>query len=158
MFGTTSIVIVTRDQLAYTRLCVASIARCTPEPYELVFVDNGSADGTVEWGRGIADCRLPIADCRTAAGATVIENPENRGFPAAANQGIQAASGEQVLLLNNDTIVTPGWLGRNGKRTENGPNERKTDRESFRRVPDSRKACGVGTGTHTVRTNGRPPV
>ena len=53
MFGLTSIVVVTRDQLAYTRLCVASMARCTPEPYELVFVDNGSADGTVEYLRAL---------------------------------------------------------------------------------------------------------
>ena len=44
-------------------------------------------------------------------GATVIRNQVNRGFPAAANQGIAAATGDQVLLLNNDTIVTTGWLG-----------------------------------------------
>jgi GT2 family glycosyltransferase len=34
------------------------------------------------------------------------------GFPAGANQGIRAAAGRQVLLLNNDTVVTAGWLGR----------------------------------------------
>ena len=42
----------------------------------------------------------------------MIENATNRGFPAAANQGIAAAIGDQVLLLNNDTIVTTGWLRR----------------------------------------------
>src|SRR5207245_11399804 len=46
------------------------------------------------------------------AGATVIRNEDNRGFPAAANQGLRAATGRQVLLLNNDTIVTTGWLTR----------------------------------------------
>ena len=42
----------------------------------------------------------------------VIRNQANRGFPAAVNQGIAAAAGDQILLLNNDTIVTTGWLGR----------------------------------------------
>jgi GT2 family glycosyltransferase len=45
----TSIVIVTHNQLDYTRLCVESIERCTPEPHELIVVDNTSTDGTVEW-------------------------------------------------------------------------------------------------------------
>ena len=97
--GLTSIIIVTFNQLEYTRQCVESIRRMTDEPYELIFVDNASSDGTVEY-------------LKSLAGATVIENAENRGFPAAVNQGIAAATGNQVLLLNNDTIVTTGWLRR----------------------------------------------
>ncbi len=42
----------------------------------------------------------------------MIENATNRGFPAAVNQAIAGATGNQILLLNNDTIVTTGWLGR----------------------------------------------
>jgi glycosyltransferase involved in cell wall biosynthesis/Flp pilus assembly protein TadD len=98
-YGLTSIVIVTHNQLGYTRLCLDSIRLRTDEPYELVLVDNGSDDGTPEY-------------LERQAGARVIRNPDNRGFPAAANQGIRAASGRQVLLLNNDTVVTTGWLGR----------------------------------------------
>jgi len=98
-FGLTSIVILTHDQLAYTRACVDSIRRLTDEPYELIFVDNASSDGTAGYLRGIAGARL-------------IVNAENRGFPAAVNQGIAVARGEQVLLLNNDTVVTTGWLRR----------------------------------------------
>lgn len=94
----TSIVILTRNELPYTKLCIESIARCTPEPHELVLVDNGSADGTVEY-------------LRSLPGATVIVNGENLGFGGGCNQGIAAARGERVLLLNNDTVVTPGWLG-----------------------------------------------
>ena len=98
-FGLTSLVIVTHNELAYTRLCVESIRLRTDEPYELIFVDNGSSDGTPDY-------------LRSLEGVTVIANKDNRGFPAAANQGIRAATGRQVLLLNNDTLVTTGWLGR----------------------------------------------
>jgi len=97
--GVTSIVIVTRNQWQYTDQCIRSIREATTVPYELVFVDNHSTDGTVS-------C-LPRSD-----DATIIANEDNRGFPAAANQGIRAASGEYVVLLNNDTIVTRGWLRR----------------------------------------------
>ena len=97
--GVTSIVLVTFNQLDYTRLCIESILAHTTTPFELVCVDNGSTDGTADY-------------FQTLAGARVIANADNRGFPAAANQGIRAARGEQILLLNNDTIVTPGWLDR----------------------------------------------
>lgn len=93
----TSIVILTHNELEYTRRCLASIASCTAEPYELVLVDNGSTDGTVDY-------------LRSQAGAVVIENGENLGFAAGCNQGIAAARGERILLLNNDTVATPGWL------------------------------------------------
>jgi O-antigen biosynthesis protein len=42
----------------------------------------------------------------------LIENDANRGFPAAANQGMAVAGGKQILLLNNDVVVTTGWLFR----------------------------------------------
>lgn len=93
----TSIVILTLNELEYTRRCVDSIAAHTPEPHELIFVDNGSTDGTVEYLRSIP-------------GATVITNGENRGFGGGCNQGIASAAGTTILLLNNDTVATDGWL------------------------------------------------
>ena len=98
-FGTTSIVVVTYNQLEYTRQCLDSVKRLTDESYELIIVDNGSSDGTVNYLRGVSGVKL-------------IVNGTNRGFPAAANQGIAAASGSQILLLNNDVVVTTGWLFR----------------------------------------------
>jgi FkbM family methyltransferase len=98
-YGLTSIIIVTHNQLAFTRQCIESIHRYTDEPYELIVVDNASSDGTLDYLRGLD-------------GITVLANAENRGFPAAANQGLRAATGQQLLLLNNDTIVTTGWLTR----------------------------------------------
>ena len=98
-YGLTSIVIVTYNQIEFTRQCLDSIRLLTDEPYELIVVDNGSTDGTVEYLQAMPDVRL-------------IENDSNRGFPAAANQGMAVAAGKQVLLLNNDVVVTTGWLGR----------------------------------------------
>lgn len=49
---------------------------------------------------------------RSLAHVRIIENKQNRGFPAAVNQGIENATGDAILLLNNDTIVTTGWLDR----------------------------------------------
>jgi GT2 family glycosyltransferase len=93
----TSIVILTLDQLAYTTQCVDGIIRHTPEPYELVFVDNGSTDGTLEYLRSLSN-------------AVVIDNDSNLGFGAGCNQGIAASRGERILLLNNDVVPTAGWL------------------------------------------------
>lgn len=98
-YSLTSIIIVTWNELAYTRKCVESVIEVTDEPYELIFVDNGSRDGTVEYLQSIPGSRL-------------IANSENRGFPAAVNQGLAVAKGTQVLLLNNDCLVTTGWLRR----------------------------------------------
>jgi GT2 family glycosyltransferase len=98
-----SIVIVTYGNLAFNRACLESLLTRTAWPsIELVFVDNASADGTREWlERERSACPVPM---------TVIANAENRGFAAAVNQGLAAASGEFLCLLNNDTVVTEGWL------------------------------------------------
>lgn len=94
----TSIILVTRGGLDYTRSCVESIRRHTAAgSYELILVDNGSDDGTAAWAKEELNIH-------------VIENSYNAGFSKGCNQGAAAASGELILLLNNDTLVTPGWL------------------------------------------------
>ncbi|NHM26784.1 glycosyltransferase family 2 protein [Desulfofundulus sp. TPOSR] len=98
MPGLTSIIILTLNGLGYTRQCLASIRKFTPQPYELVLVDNGSTDGTPAFL-----LRVP--------GARVILNRYNRGFAGGCNQGLVTAGGDNLLLLNNDTVVTPNWLG-----------------------------------------------
>jgi GT2 family glycosyltransferase/tetratricopeptide (TPR) repeat protein/2-polyprenyl-3-methyl-5-hydroxy-6-metoxy-1,4-benzoquinol methylase len=98
-WGLTSIIIPTWNQLPYTQRCLESIRTHTHLPYELIFVDNGSTDGTREW-------------LASLSGVHVIANETNLGFPKACNQGLSAARGENLLLLNNDTVVTPGWLRR----------------------------------------------
>lgn len=92
----TSIIIPTFNGLGLLRSCVDAIRQLTPEPYELIVVDNASSDGTAEY-------------CRREK-ITFISLPANAGFPAACNHGLQLASGDELLLLNNDVIVSKGWL------------------------------------------------
>jgi GT2 family glycosyltransferase len=98
-----SIVVVTHDNLALTRLCLESVLASTDPVYELVVIDNDSQDGTRSY-------LLTLA--RRAAHVRVLLNESNPGFPAACNQGLAAARGDVLVLLNNDTIVAPGWLDR----------------------------------------------
>ncbi len=121
MQGLTSIILVTHNQLEFTKLCVESMDRHTAEPYELIVVDNGSTDGTAEYLKSVGSRQWAVGERNRPVRMTVIANAENRGFPAAANQGIRAATGQQILLLNNDTLVTAGWLGRMLKGLESDP-------------------------------------
>jgi GT2 family glycosyltransferase len=60
----TSIILVTHNQLEFTKLCVESIERHTSEPYELIFVDNGSRDGTVEWLKTVGSGQWAVGSGR----------------------------------------------------------------------------------------------
>ena len=79
------------------RACLQSLQRQEGVRFETIVVDNGSTDGSAD-----------LAE--TEFGARVIRNTGNRGFCAANNQGIAAARGEFVALLNNDAEADPGWL------------------------------------------------
>ena len=73
--------------------CIDAIYKAGTQNYELLLIDNGSIPGYV-------------AD---HINATLIRNEINLGFPKAINQGVKAAKGDIVVLLNNDVIVTSGW-------------------------------------------------
>jgi hypothetical protein len=79
--------------------CLCSLAENPPpDPWEAVVVDNASEDGSVEAAR------------TAAPWARVIANAENRGLAAANNQGIEATSGEYVVLSNADVLYPPGAI------------------------------------------------
>ena len=81
--------------------CIASVLPTLPPGSRLHVVDDGGADPEL----GAALDRL------AAEGAILLHRlAENRGFPGAANAGIRAAGGRDVVLLNSDTLVPPGWL------------------------------------------------
>lgn len=97
-----SIIILCHNDRVYLRRCVASIRRYTKRPYEIIFVDNASEDGAIHELRRIKRTfPHPVR---------IIRNKVNRYFAGGNNQGIRAARGEYILLLNADTVVTPGWL------------------------------------------------
>jgi GT2 family glycosyltransferase/Flp pilus assembly protein TadD/glycosyltransferase involved in cell wall biosynthesis len=100
----TSIIILTYNQIEYTKKCIDSIFKNTSEPFELIVVDNGSSDGTVKY------LESEVLGRNTAVRLKLIKNKENKGFAGGNNQGIAAATGGYILLLNNDVVVTSGWL------------------------------------------------
>lgn len=93
----TSIVILTHNRLDMTKDCLASVCAHAKES-EIIVVDNGSTDGTVNWIRQ----NVPYA--------TIIENSANLGIPKARNQGIKKSRGDHVLMIDNDVVVKEGWL------------------------------------------------
>ena len=99
-----SILILTYNNLSITQICLHSIYCNTTYPnFEIIVVDNASSDATPDW--------LKIF-CETHPNMKVILNSDNRGFSAGNNQAACAATGQYLVFLNNDTIVTRGWLER----------------------------------------------
>jgi GT2 family glycosyltransferase/tetratricopeptide (TPR) repeat protein len=99
-----SVVVLCCNHVEVTRVCLESLRASTAVPYELIVVDNGSSDGTMEYLNVFArEGRGPVQ-------MVLIRNEANRGFAAGVNQGLQHARGEHVVLLNNDTVLSPGWL------------------------------------------------
>ncbi|MBE9528498.1 MAG: glycosyltransferase [Proteobacteria bacterium] len=93
-----SIVIVNWNGERFLAPLFESITEQSFKEFEILFVDNGSKDGSVEFVRS------------DYPAFTIIENSENRGFAEANNQGIERATGEFILTLNNDTVLEPLFL------------------------------------------------
>ena len=93
-----SIIIPVYGQCDYTLRCLASIADYPPAaPFEVIIVDDCSTDDSIEVLRRVQNIRL-------------IGNSENKGFIRVCNIGASAAFGRYLYFLNNDTVVTLGWL------------------------------------------------
>lgn len=98
-----SIIVVTFNNLELTKACLESLDRYTAySNFEIVVVDNASQDGSVGFLEKWAG---------EQPGRVFQKNSSNLGFAAANNIGIRLARGDYFVLLNNDTYVTPGWLG-----------------------------------------------
>lgn len=92
-----SIVLAAYNALEYTRACLSSIQEFTSIPYELVLVNNGSTDGTASYFDSFHN-------------AVVLHHPQNMGFSFGFNQGMKACSGDYLVIINNDCIVSENWL------------------------------------------------
>jgi GT2 family glycosyltransferase len=79
--------------------CIDSLKEQTFPDFEVILVDNGSTDGSVEF-----------VEERYGNFVRIIRNSRNLGFTGGNNTGIRAAKGEFLVLLNNDTRVEPTWL------------------------------------------------
>jgi len=137
----TSIIILAHNQLEYTKRCLDSIFQHTSDPFELIVVDNGSTDKTLEYLDSLGAGRITVGGWRLRCGEggeiqekrfegkgskkrkraekhfsckrlKAIRNKMNLGFAAGNNQGMAEARGDYLLLMNNDVVVTPEWLGR----------------------------------------------
>ena len=105
LYGRATIVIVSYNNAEYLRRCLDSLRDHTLYPrYEVVVVDNASGDDVRELLR-----RREAEEPRLR----VILNRDTVGFPRANNQArAELGDSEFVVLLNDDTVVTRGWLGR----------------------------------------------
>ena len=98
-----SILVPCCGMLEYTKLLVPSILRHTRPPYELIFIDIGSLDGTAEYLAGVATVQSTIR-------VEIVHTPTDLGIHDVCKEAIKKARGEFLVLLNNDTVVTGSWL------------------------------------------------
>ena len=97
-----SIVILTHNNWKDTQLCLDSIFAKTELPnFEVIVVDNASQDGTPDHLKQYASKHHNLR---------ILLNQKNEGFARGNNLGVGLAHGEYLVFLNNDTVVTPGWL------------------------------------------------
>jgi len=100
--ATVDIVVCVHNALADVQNCLTSVQEHSSQPYSLILVDDGSQAETCEY----------LAAYAGQHGCRLIRNDQARGYTFAANQGLRASTGDFVILLNSDTIVTAGWLER----------------------------------------------
>jgi GT2 family glycosyltransferase len=93
-----SVVVLNFNGKRYLEDCLSALAAQTCMDFEVIVVDNGSSDGSVEYLK----TRRPWV--------RVIENERNLGFAEGTNAGIRQAKGEYILTLNNDTHVERDFL------------------------------------------------
>lgn len=92
-----SIVIPVHNQLDYTKKCIESIRKYTNIPYEVIVVNDASTDQTNNYLSAQTDI--------------IVKNNEyQKGYPASCNVGIRSSSGQYIVLLNNDTVLTCDWI------------------------------------------------
>jgi GT2 family glycosyltransferase len=84
--------------------CIQSLMKTNYPDFEVILIDNGSSDNSTE-------ILLNLEDSHTK-NFTFIKNEDNLGFTGGNNLGIKRATGDYILLLNNDTIVEDNFIGK----------------------------------------------
>lgn len=96
------IIILVWNLFDFSKACIESVLEKTNFDFHLIVVDNASAEPTKGYLNNLAQ--------HEKGRVTLLRNEENLGFIKAANQGIRATTAPYICLLNNDTLVTQGWL------------------------------------------------
>jgi GT2 family glycosyltransferase len=99
-----SVVVPVFNKLELTQQCLKNLIENTAAKLQVVFVDDGSTDGTREW----------IKDAAKSKGDGVPEirycfHEENHGVNAAWNSGVKLSTGDYIAVVNNDILFAPGW-------------------------------------------------
>lgn len=97
------LVLLTWNNLKILKQCVDSILRFTNSPSRLIIVDNGSTE------EGMKEYLSSLKGTATID-IRIVTNPINEGFAKGTNKGMRASNSPYVCLLNNDILVTDGWL------------------------------------------------
>lgn len=100
--GAVDIVICVHNAPRDTERCIRSVLERTADPYHIIIVDDGSDVET----RGV----LEKFSQNHSSKVTLVRNEKALGYTFAANRGLRLSRGAYVVLLNSDTIVTPGWI------------------------------------------------
>ena len=108
------IVMAVWNNLELTKSCIDSIIKNTDVDYRLIIIDNASNDETKRYLEQLKDKEGPRV--------LLIRNETNLGFIKAMNQGMRDSRAPYICLINNDTIVTKGWLGEMIKVAESSSN------------------------------------
>lgn len=95
-----SVVVVNWNSREDLAACLASLEQQTHSPLEVIVVDNGSNDGSIEMVRD------------HFGSFVLLSYQENLGFAEGCNRGIEASKGRWVALLNNDAVADPAWAER----------------------------------------------
>jgi GT2 family glycosyltransferase len=93
-----SVIVLNWDGLEYLGPCLDAVLAQDYDNFEVIVVDNGSTDGSVDFVT------------ESYPQAVLLCNKRNLGFSAANNRGLRTATGDLLVLLNNDTEVHPNWL------------------------------------------------
>ncbi len=104
-----SVVIPNWNGRAWLPACLEAVAAQQPAPSEVIVVDNGSTDGSVDY------LRAAHPEVRLVALA------RNTGFASAANRGLEAARTELVALINTDVVLADDWLARMAVAIDSAP-------------------------------------
>ena len=151
-----SIIVPVFNALEYARGCIESLYSVRSEvPFEVIVVDNGSSNDVGEW---LAGERARRDNLRA------MHFGDPLGFARAVNEGVRAARFEQLLVLNSDTVATPGWLDAMCAVLEQDPGigivSPVTNRcgHEIQADPDAKELTAGQAAAYAERIRGRVPV